>query len=336
MGTFGFGTVLAPALGPSVGGLLVEGFGWRAVFYFVLPFCAVCAAMTRRYLPHSSPGGVPVNAAAPRPDAASLLLLSAALAVLLVGMGRLQGAGATLGWSLLAVAAGLAWAFVARQRRAATPLLPLVLFERPVFSAAALVSVIYGATLFGSTYLLPVFMVSGLGMAPSKVGLVLLPAGLALALSIPLAGRWVDRWPHHRTVAAGLLAMALSYVAMGVVGTDTAIAWIAAFVIVGRIGLGFIIPALNIGAMRGSEPALIAAGTSAKNFLRQLGGAVGVGMVGVVLEWRLRTYGVDGALGAQGAPGTLRAFHEVFALMAVTSVLAALAARRMRDPSSSG
>ena len=56
MGYFGFGTVLAPALGPSVGGLLVEWFGWRAIFFFVLPFCVVALEMAHRVMPHSAPG----------------------------------------------------------------------------------------------------------------------------------------------------------------------------------------------------------------------------------------------------------------------------------------
>ncbi|MBL0087845.1 MAG: MFS transporter [Ideonella sp.] len=56
MGYFGFGTVLAPAIGPSVGGLLVQWFGWRAIFFFVLPFCILSALMARRCLPHAAPG----------------------------------------------------------------------------------------------------------------------------------------------------------------------------------------------------------------------------------------------------------------------------------------
>ena len=69
MGLFGFGTVLAPALGPSVGGLLVDLFGWRAVFFFVLPFCIAAGWMARRYLPHNAPGGRPISSARSVPPA---------------------------------------------------------------------------------------------------------------------------------------------------------------------------------------------------------------------------------------------------------------------------
>jgi len=321
MGYFGFGTVLAPAIGPSVGGLLVQGFGWRAIFFFVLPFCIVSALMARRYLPHAAPGGVPVNEDAPRPDGWSLALLSAALGALLVGMGRLHGADQPSGLALLAAASVLAVVFVLRQRKVTAPLLRLDLFRSPVFSAGAVVAVVYGAMLFGSTYLLPVFMVAALHLPPATVGAVLLPAGLALAFSIPLAGRLMTRFPLHLAVAFGLIGMALSSLAMLAIGPATAIAWIVAAAVIGRIGLGFVIPSLSVGAMGGTAPALMPFGSSSLGFIRQLGGAVGVGLVGILLESRLQ---------AHGASGTLQAYHEVFALMGGLALAAAWAARRMR------
>jgi predicted MFS family arabinose efflux permease len=323
MGYFGFGTVLAPAIGPSVGGVLVAWFGWRAIFFFVLPFCLLSAEMARRFLPHAAPGGVPVNEDAPRPDPWSLLMLSAALAALLVGLGRLHGADLPSGLALLCASAVLSVVFVVRQRSTPAPLLRLQLFESPVFSAGAVVSVVYGATLYGSTYLLPVFMVATLGLPTTTVGAVLMPAGFALAVSIPLAGRLLGRMALHRTIAGGLAAMGLSFAAMVLIGPASAVSWIVAAAMLGRIGLGFVIPSLSIGAMRDAAPELIPFGSSVTNFLRQLGGAIGVGLVGIGLEWRLR---------AHGAGDSLSAYHEVFAMMAVLTLLSAWVARRMRAP----
>ena len=80
MGIFGFGVVLAPAMGPSIGGVLVEAFGWRSIFFVVVPFCAVALALTQRYLPHGSPGTDHVNQHPRRFDWLGFALL--ALAVL--------------------------------------------------------------------------------------------------------------------------------------------------------------------------------------------------------------------------------------------------------------
>ena len=322
MGIFGFGTVLAPAIGPSVGGVLVDLFGWRAIFFFVIPFCIAGAVLARRYLPHSGPGGVPVDPQAPPPDSSSLLLLATVLAVGLNGLVQLQGSQPLLGAGLVCAAGLLMWGFVRRQRQVAAPLLQLALFGVPTFRRAALVAVVYGAGLFGSTYLLPLFMVVALKLSASSVGAVLLPAGIALALTIPVAGRLADRQPLARTIVLGLSLMGASFVVMLGVGPATAIAWTTLWAIAGRIGLGLVIPSLSLAAMRSLPVELIPHGTGTMNFLRQLGGAVGVSAVGILLEWRLQSQGAQPG-------GTLRAFHEVFALMAALMATAALAARRM-------
>ena len=326
MGVFGFGTVLAPALGPSVGGLLVDGFGWRAIFFFVLPFCAVAAVLAHRYLPNNAPGGAEVNPDATPPDGWSLLMLAGLLAALLNGLVGLQSASPAWGAAQVGLAGLLMAAFVRRQRRVATPLMQLSLYGIPVFRRAALVAVIYGAGLFGSTYLLPVFMLVALGMSASTVGSVLLPAGIALALTIPLAGRLADKVPLYRTLTVGLLCMTTSFAVISGVGAGTAVIWLTGWAVLGRIGLGCVIPSLSLSAMRVLDAPRIAAGASTMNFLRQLGGAIGVNAVGIMLEWRLQAHAV------LGAPGVLRAFHEVFVLMALVTGLAALAAWRMRPP----
>ena len=251
-------------------------------------------------------------------------MLAGLLAALLNGLVGLQGPAPASGAAQVALAALLMAAFVRRQRRVAAPLMQLSLYGIPVFRRAALVAVIYGAGLFGSTYLLPVFMLVALGMGASSVGSVLLPAGVALALTIPLAGRLADRAPLYRTLTLGLLAMTTSFAVMVAVDTGTPLLWLTVWAMLGRIGLGCVIPSLSLSAMRVLDTPRIAAGASTMNFLRQLGGAIGVNLVGIMLEWRLQTHA------SLGPAGVLRAFHEVFLLMALVTGLAAAAAWRMR------
>jgi EmrB/QacA subfamily drug resistance transporter len=322
MGIFGFGVVLAPALGPSVGGVLVEWFGWRSIFFVVVPFCLAALPLARRYLPVTAPGGVAANRSGAPLDVRGLVLVAAAVLCVLNGLVSLHAASrgpalALLGGGVVAVAL-----FIAHQRRTAQPLMRLELFSHRTFAMGGWVAFIYGMALFGSTYLVPVFMQLALKLPPSQAGAVLLPAGLVLAVVIPLAGRLADRVSVSRLVSAGLLLLAASFVLMVFVGATTALWVIALFAIVGRIGLGFVLPSLNLGAMRGLPGALISQGSSCISFLRQLGGAVGVSLVGIVLEWRLQALPAD----------PLRAFHETFLLLGLLTALAMVAAWRMQPP----
>ena len=206
MGIFGFGVVLAPAVGPSVGGILVEWFGWRSIFFVVTPFCLLAMAMARRYLPVAAPGGVPVNRAGGRLDIVGLGLIAVAVLALLNGMVNLHGETMSLGLALLVCSVVATVGFVAHQRRGARPLMALGLFAHRPFSMGGLVAFTYGMGLFGSTYLVPVFMQEALHLPPSQAGAVLLPAGIVLALTIPVAGRLADRVPVSRLVAAGCFA----------------------------------------------------------------------------------------------------------------------------------
>ena len=326
MGVFGFGVVLAPAIGPSVGGVLVEWFGWRSIFFVVAPFCLVALVLARRYLPITAPGGLAADRRGARLDVVGLLLMAIAVLSLLNGMVQLPGASAATGWTLLACSATALIGFVFHQKRSARPLMELRLFAHSNFGLGSLVAFIYGMALFGSTYLVPVFMQIALGLPPSQAGAALLPAGIVLALTIPVAGRLTDRLPFGRIVAFGLTLLASSFLLMVTVGPASSLWWIVAWSVIGRIGLGFVLPSLNVGAMRGLPDAFISQGASTINFMRQLGGAVGVSLVGIVLEWRLQVHTGD----------TVRVFHETFVLIGVITACAVLAALRMGGAAAAG
>ena len=110
---------------------------------------------------------------------------------------------------------------------------------------------------------------------------------------------------------------------------QTSLWLITSLVVVGRMGLGFILPSLNVGAMRGLSRELIPQGASAINYARTLGGAVGVGLCGIVLEWRLAVHG-DSLATAASSPARLAAFNETFLMLALLCVLALPAALMLR------
>ena len=333
-GIFGMGVVLAPAIGPSIGGLLVDWFGWRSIFFMVVPFCLVALWLAFRYVPVTAPGGAAAARGAGL-DWRGLLLGSAGTLCLLNGLVELHNGGLA-GPLLLAAAAVAFLAFMAWQHRLGAgggqPLMNLRLFRHRSFAMGSVVAFIYGTALFGSTYLLPVYMQLGLGLSPSYVGTILLPAGFALAVTILLVGRLADRQPTHLLVSIGLALLASSFALMFTLGLGTPIAALVALAILGRVGLGFILPSLNLGAMRPLDGALVPQGSSAINFLRMLGGAAGVSLCGIVLEWRIAAHG-DSLRNATTSAARLAAFNEVFWMLAALCCLALVAAWHLRhDP----
>jgi EmrB/QacA subfamily drug resistance transporter len=342
-GIFGMGVVLAPAIGPSIGGLLVDGLGWRSIFYMVVPFCLVSLWLARRYVPTNALGGAAANPRGATLDWPGLLLATVGTLCLLNGLVELHsGTGSAavfLGSAALALVG-----FVTLQRRmlkshgrrpdgAVAPLMNLSLFTHRRFAMGSIVAFIYGIALFGSTYLLPVYMQMGLGLSASYVGGILLPAGLVLAVTIAIVGRLADRQPTHRLVSIGLALLAVSFALMVTIDLSrpgAIIPLLVSWAILGRIGLGFILPSLNIGAMRGLGHTHIPQGSSVINFLRMLGGAAGVSLCGIVLEWRISAYGfrLDTA---STNPARLTAFNETFLMLAAVCALALVAAWRLRE-----
>lgn len=333
-GIFGMGVVLAPAIGPSIGGVLVDLFGWRSIFFMVVPFCLASLWLAYRYVPVTAPGGVAANRKGATLDWRGLLLGSAGTLCLLNGMVTLHG-GAALEAALLLAAAVLALVvFIVWQRRLANtgrePLMNLALFGYRQFAMGSIVAFIYGTALFGSTYLLPVYMQLGLGLSASYVGSILLPSGFVLAVTIALVGRLADRHPTYLLVSIGLALLALSFALMPTVTLGTTIWLLVAWAILGRIGLGFILPSLNLGSLRALDKNLISQGSSAISFVRMLGGAIGVSLCGIVLEWRLAAHG-DSLAQTASSPARLAAFNESFMLLAALCALALVAAWQLRD-----
>lgn len=348
-GIFGMGVVLAPAIGPSIGGLLVDGFGWRSIFFMVVPFCIASLWLASRFVPVTSPGGQAADPKGAGLDWVGLALAATGTLCLLNGLVQLQGGTPAMALGLLLSALVLLLVFIWLQRRTlkarrrhptegVDPLMNLSLFTDRRFTMGSLVAFIYGIALFGSTYLLPVYMQMGLGLSASYVGTILLPAGLVLAVTIALVGRLADRQPTHRLVSFGLVLLAASFALVVTIDLDRpaqVIPLLVAWAILGRIGLGFILPSLNIGSMRSLDRMVIPQGASVINFLRMLGGAAGVSLCGIVLEWRARAHGF--ALDSPGGGSErLAAFNETFVMLALVCTAALWAAWRLREGPSAG
>ena len=283
MGVTSVGVILAPSVGPAIGGVLVDNLSWRYVFLMGIPFSALCLPMAMLYLPGREPDAVRTPF-----DWNGLLLLSIALVCLLVGLsnGEKEGWGSDVILTYFGIAFVLGWLFIYWQRHYRYPLLNLKLFANRNFAIMSLVGFVFGAGLYGSTYLVPLFLQIIQRMSPTDAGIMMMPAGLTLALVFPLSGRLADRYDLRILISAGILFFACSFYLMNGADPDTSFWTFAWWLILGRIGIGLVMPSLSMGALRELPMELVTQGSGALNFIRQLGGAYGVNLMSLTLARR--------------------------------------------------
>jgi hypothetical protein len=195
--------------------------------------------------------------------------------------------------------------FIAWELTCATPLLNLRVFGFGAFSACCVVSFMLGLGIFASTYIIPMFVQLVQGYTPTRSGLLLMPPGLVLGVMFPLAGMLSDRMSPMPPVIAGLALFGYSNWLCGDADTNTPFWVFAGWIMLGRVGSGLMSPALNAGALRALPAALLAQGSGAVNFVRMLGGALGVNLLSVFIDRRMVFHG--DALATAQAQGNVAA-----------------------------
>jgi EmrB/QacA subfamily drug resistance transporter len=318
MGFFGMSVILGPAIGPTLGGLLIDLFNWRFIFFVPVGVSAVGILMGSAFLPGREQEGGRM-----RFDGLGFVLLSVAIAASLTALsnGQREGWYSDYVLALFTVSIAGGGAFIWWSLQADEPLVDLRVFASARFAAASAVAVIYGAGIFGSTYLMPLFVQTVQNSTALEAGLLLMPAGLVMGLLIPIGGYLSDRISPTFLIMTGLLFFAAS--AFWLAGVDTNMPfWIISFsVVLSRVGLAIIKPALDVTALRALTPALLRQGAGMINFARQIGGAFGVNLLSVVLDRRTFFHSdILTATQTGGNSATLELLRSVEALLARAGV----------------
>jgi len=285
MGVFGLGVVFAPAIGPTLGGLMIEYFSWRYVFFISLPFCLIAAVMGLMFMPtRAIPRRIPPF------DWLGFALLCAGLFGLMTGIadGQREGWASDVIVLRLVIGAVAGVAFVLWELHTPRALLDVRIFANLEFSAAALIAFIFGAGLMGSTYIMPVFVQTIIGFTPLLAGLMMMPSGIMLAFIFPLAGRLADAMPGSTMIIFGLLLFSAGFALMAAADIDTTFWTLVGMVMVSRLGLGFINPSLNSSSLKALPADKVRQGAGVANFMRQLGGAFGINLMVAFFEVRTR------------------------------------------------
>jgi EmrB/QacA subfamily drug resistance transporter len=267
---------LGVALGPVAGGFLLENFSWGSIFLVNVPLCVVAIVVGRRAIPESR------HADAGRLDWAGAALSGTGL----IAMVDSDIEAAAEGWTSLPVIVGtvtavvLLGAFVRRQRRIAEPLLDLTLFRNPRFSAASAAVMVLFFALFGFLFLSTQYLQFVLGFSPSEAGIRVLPYAGAMIVFASLSGRLVLGFGTRRVAPLGMLLFAAGLAIAATVGTDTGYGRLAAAFVTMGAGMGLAGAPATESIMNALPAARANIGSAVNDTTRELGGALGVAVVG--------------------------------------------------------
>jgi EmrB/QacA subfamily drug resistance transporter len=269
---------LAVASGPVIGGAITQGIDWHWIFWVNVPIAAAAIVLSRLRLPETRAG-------APRLDLPGLALVPAAAISLVWALVRSGALGWGSGEVLVTLVGGivLLGAFIACERRAPAPMLPLRLFANRTFAAANATAFLMMAAIMGAAFLVAQYFQVALGDSPLATGIRLLPWTATPMVVSPLAGALSDRVGPRPIMATGLLlqAVGLGWFALQATAS-VAYATVVVPLILAGVGISMALPTTAAAALGAVPPAEVGKASGTNSTLQRFGGAFGVAIVTAV------------------------------------------------------
>jgi MFS family permease len=328
MGLLGTMSAIGTALGPTLGGALISGFGWPSIFLINLPLGAVVFGLAWRHLPRD-----PMHAAqaGARFDATGSVLLALGIAAYALAMTSGGGLGATT-LALLTVAAIAAGMFVRVQAKSASPLIRLTLFREPILSAGVATNALVSTVMMTTLVVGPFYLAGALSLDAARVGLVMSCGPAVAALAGVPAGRSVDRYGAQRVMLAGLVAMTLGATLLPLAPLTFGAAGYVAPLVVITSGYALFQAANSSAIMASAGADQRGAVSGLLNLSRNLGFITGASLMGAVFAWASGAGDVRIAPPAALAAGMRGTYALAAVLLVLAVAVAAIGQRRARVP----
>jgi EmrB/QacA subfamily drug resistance transporter len=273
--------MLAPILGPTIGGVIIQNISWRWIFYVNVPIGVFAVLATLKTLPK-------VQREPTDPlDFRGLVLMSGGTALLTYGLAEIGTTGSFTAAKVVGpILGGLALIalFAVLSLRVPRPLLDLHLYRRPTFSTASVAMFCLAAALFGGMILLPLYWQNIRGESVIDTGLLMAPQGLGAALSMPLAGKLTDRYGGGPLALIGIGITAVLTIPFGLIGAHTSIVYLSIAMFIRGTGIGFGFMPTMTAAFASLDRSELSDATPQLNVLQRVGGSLGTAILAVVLQ----------------------------------------------------
>ena len=291
---------LGVALGPVIGGLLLTHFSWSSVFWVNLPIGAIALIAGYYFVPESK------DTTAPRLDPLGAVLSIVALGALLFGIIE----GPTKGWTsfevLLAFGVGIAGltAFILWERYTDHPMLDMSFFKNPRFTAANIAVTLTFFALFGSLFLMTQYWQLVHGYSPLQAGVRLIPYAMTLMITAPLSARFVERLGTKRVVTMGLSIISVAMVVLSRIQTDSSYPRVIINMCFMAFGMALTMAPATESVMGSLPRSKAGVGSAVNDTTRQMGGALGVAIIGSLVA-SVYAAGIDDVARGFGLSGSL-------------------------------
>jgi DHA2 family multidrug resistance protein len=282
LGIYGIAMMAAPAIGPTLGGYLVDNISWRLIFYINVPIGIINLFLTSAMLQETE------LIKGSHFDLKGLLLSVAGLFCLLLALSE----GNDNGWSSPFIVSLIVFsiialsAFVFNELKEPEPLLELRLFKNMLFTSSTIISSVINMALFGATLLMPLLLQNVMGLSAMRTGWLMLPAALATAAVMPFSGRFFDRYGGRPLAVTGLFILTSTTFVLSTFTDITPLAVITGWMMVRGMGMGIAMMPVTSSGMATIPLNLVGKASAVGNIIRQVAAALGVAMFTAIMQHR--------------------------------------------------
>jgi DHA2 family lincomycin resistance protein-like MFS transporter len=286
MGLMGLVIMFAPAIGPSVSGLIIENLNWHWIFWVSLPFLVIALLSGIAYMQNVS------TITKPKIDVLSIILSTIGFGGIVYGFSSAgeSGWGSSIVISTIIVGLAALLLFSLRQLKMSKPMIDLRVFKYPMFTLGLLAVFITFMIILSSMILLPLYLQTGLALAAFSAGLVLLPGGVLNGLMSPLTGRIFDKYGPRGLVVPGFAIMIVMLWILSTVNTETSILTVILLHSFLFIGVSMVMMPAQTNGLNQLPKELYPDGTATMNTLQQVSGAIGTAVAITIMSASQSSY----------------------------------------------